>query len=230
MIIEKISPALIARMESRLKALGLSDRAASMDATGKPDIVRVIRSGTMPITHRMNSLAKVLGVSVEWLLNGTESADPPSAIIALNSAPTLPSLNEMPADIPVMGTVAGSLGEGAFLLESGEIDYVRRPRALAKTKDIYAFYVVGDSMEHRFFEGDLIYVSERRPVRIGDYVVVQVQNGENDCTQAYLKRLIKRCPKILVLEQHNISAIIDIPMKNVISIHRILTINDLYGV
>jgi hypothetical protein len=52
----------------------MTERAASLAATGQPDTVRYMRArGVMPSMPRLISLAKVLQVSLSWLLEGEDN-------------------------------------------------------------------------------------------------------------------------------------------------------------
>lgn len=151
---------------------------------------------------------------------GLESPEPP---------PLLPRKDDMPRDVPVEGTAAGST-RGAFQIEGGPVDFVRRPPGIEGAKDVYALYVVNDSMEPRFVEGELIYVHPGRPVQLGNFVVVVQKTADHEPPQAYVKRLVRRDRKTLVLEQFNPAATLELPQKTVQSVHRILTMNELFGV
>ncbi len=107
---------------------------------------------------------------------------------------------------------------------------MRRPPGIGEARDIYALYVVGNSMSPRFEEGELVYVSERRPARIGDYVVVQTMDADDGTVYAYCKRLLRKTDHTLLLEQLNPGAEIVLPMETVRAVHRILTLNKLFGI
>lgn len=228
---------LLARIDQRLRDRGLTDYRASMLAAGRPEIIRNIRRGRSnnPRRDTMEKLARVLDCSFEWLATGRGPVEPlpdvpgpggPALPAAL--APVVPARTDMALDVPVLGTAAGSL-EGAFQLDTGAaIDRVRRPPGIATAVDIYALYVVGDSMSPRFEDGELIYVSGRRPARPGDYVVVQVQTAD-DRIEAYCKRLRKRDHDRLVLEQFNPETAFDLPVARVMAVHKVLSLNDLFG-
>ena len=143
--------------------------------------------------------------------------------------PQLPARQSMPLDVPVMGTVAGSLSRGAFQFEGGVVDYVRRPPALMGARDIYALYVEGSSMEPQYFAGDLIYVNTHKPARIGDIVVVQCHNGEHAPAEASLGIYRKRTEKVILLGKRNPIAEIELNRAHVKAIHRVLTTNELFG-
>ena len=140
----------------------------------------------------------------------------------------LPSRSAMPQDVPVLGTAAGS-EEGAFQID-GVVEYVRRPPGMMGVRDLYAIYVVNSSMEPEHHPGDLRFVHPGRPVRIGDTVVVQTKVGEHGTVQAYIKRLARLTPDSVVLVQHNPPTTIEIKRPYVLHMHRVLSMNELFGV
>lgn len=220
------------RVRDRLLALGKSGRAASLEAGLHPDTVRnVLRERSkQPRGDSLLKLARALDCSVEWLVGGADESAPRASPMAdLRETPEAPLRADMPRDVPVLGTAAGS-HVGAFQVEASPIDYVRRPPGIGEARDIYALYVVGDSMSPRFEEGELIYVSERRPARVGDYVVVQTVDARDGAVHAYCKRLLRRGDRELLLEQLNPFAEIALPVETVRAVHRILTLNELFGV
>jgi phage repressor protein C with HTH and peptisase S24 domain len=129
-----------------------------------------------------------------------------------------------PENVPVRGVVRGGQG-GSFELNIGDpIEYVRRPMSLVGKGEIYALHVESDSMAPRYEPGEIILVWARRPALIGRDVVVQLRPGhEGENPRAYLKRLIRRNDKELVLEQFNPRKTMSLKMKEVISVHMVLT-------
>ncbi len=224
---------LKSRVRERLKALDKTPRAASVDAGLHPDTIRnVLRERSVkPRADSLAKLARALECSVDWLIDAGAPAAPAAAPppFGLWETPTPPARAEMPRDVPVLGTAAGS-ARGAFQLDTAAIDYVRRPPGIGASRDIYALYVVGASMSPRFEEGELIYVSERRPARVGDYVVVQTVDPDDGTVQAWVKRLARRTDTALLLEQFNPQAEIRLDGARVRAVHRILTLNELFGI
>ena len=129
-----------------------------------------------------------------------------------------------PENVAVRGVVRGGQG-GAFELNIGEpMEYVRRPLSLIGKGEIYALHVESDSMAPRYEPGEIILVWAQRPALIGRDVVVQLRpshDGENP--RAYLKRIIRRNDKELILEQFNPRKTMSLKMKDVISVHMVLT-------
>lgn len=226
---------LKARIQERLEALNLKPATASKLAGLEQTAVRMILLGRSknPRADTIEKLAQALECRVEWLLTGEGAIAPLASSTARPApdAPPVPIRSSMPMDVPVLGTAAGS-GDGAIQMDGGAIDQVRRPPGLSNARDVYAIYVEGESMEPRFAPGALVYVSPHKPPRIGDDVVVQVQLGEGQDAPvlAYVKSLERRRGLEWVFRQYN-------PPRNdvtyegrIIGVHRIYTVNELFGV
>jgi transcriptional regulator with XRE-family HTH domain len=148
----------------------------------------------------------------------------------LRSAMEVQGLATMPVDVPVYGVAVGG-ADGSFLFNGEVIDHVRRPAGIARTRGVFALYVVGSSMEPRFEEGELVYVSSGRPPSIGDYVIVERKapnEGENG--PSLIKRLVRRTGANLVLEQFNPGGLVEVPTEDVKSVYRVLPWNEVLGV
>jgi phage repressor protein C with HTH and peptisase S24 domain len=79
-------------------------------------------------------------------------------------------------------------------------------------------------MAPRYEPGEIVLIWAQRPALIGRDVVVQLRpphDGENP--RAYLKRLVRRNDKELILEQFNPKKTMALKMKDVISVHMVLT-------
>ena len=129
----------------------------------------------------------------------------------------------VPGDrIPVMGVAEGG-GEGKSLWNGEIVDYVSRPPALAGAPNGYATYVIGTSMEPRYHPGELIYVHPGKPVNLGAYVLVQLKPPEEGSPPlALIKKLSRKSATRIVLEQFNPPRTFDVPVKEIVSIHRIV--------
>ena len=145
-----------------------------------------------------------------------------------------------PRSIPVLGTAAGS-ALGAFEIGTEAIDFIRRPPSLAGSKEVYAIYVVGESMVPQHNPGDLRIIHPKRPAVPGDSVVIQTYNAATDTREAFIKVLVKDKGREVVCRQHNPPMEITYLRPNgdpemnetnntyVIRIHKVLTMNDLHG-
>ena len=142
----------------------------------------------------------------------------------------LPNMREMPLDLPVYGTTAGSHQDGSVQISTDPIDYVRRPPGLMGVKDAYSLFVEGDSMSPRHRHGDLICVRADRKARVGDDVVVVVQNGAHENHESFIAELLKLGTDEIVIGKLNPVAEIVLKRSKIRSIHRVLTLADLFGV
>ena len=82
-------------------------------------------------------------------------------------------------------------------------------------------------MSPRYEPGELIFVSPRRPARVGDDVVIVLNDGSGEQT-AYIKRLVRQGGEVVVVEQFNPSKEIRFPAAEIETIHLVLRMADLY--
>ena len=241
--------AVIRRIDERLARLRLSDREASLQAVGKPDLIRDMRRGKgMPRGDRLAALARVLGTTSDWLLAGGQAGEAErraeflltrvrtEAQAADYSAfrPLTPVNDLLP--LPLLGTALAGESEmpesGLELIElnAGEVlDYLQRPPSLASDRDAYALTILSDSMYPRFSPGERVAVSPRAPVSIGDDVIVQLRAPahDNDDPEAdririvLAKRLVRRSASFVELQQFNPDQTFRIEAGRVAAIHKI---------
>lgn len=233
-MIRTMNKILIERLNLLLEQSNMSAQRLSVEATGAKDTVRKILDGTTknPRIDTLIKLAAVLGTTPQYLMGDDLAGAAPTATPngKGSSTPEMPARTTMPLDVPVMGTAAGSHLRGAFQLEGGVVDYVRRPPALSGARDIYALYVEGASMEPQYFAGDLIYINPHKPPRTGDIIVVQCKNSDHGSTEATLGIFRKTTEKAVVIGKRNPAAEIEIARETVKSIHKVLSTNELFGV
>lgn len=141
----------------------------------------------------------------------------------------LPGFATLPRDLPVRGVAVGGT-DADFQLNGETVDYVRRPPGLAKVRDAFAIYVVGDSMSPRFEEGELLFINPHRPARPGDDVLIEMKPNGHEAGDAFIKRLVKRTPTQWVCRQFNPPAELSYPVAEVKHVLRIMSGADLLGV
>lgn len=211
----------------------LTEREASLDATGKPDLIRDMRRGRMPSSDRLQALADTLSTTVDFLLGKSTSSvrpgeDPPA------------TLDRLPKDVPVYGTALGAnleVEDGGSIVSVEQtiiemtdvVDRVLRHPGIAGDMDAYSLTVVGVSMEPRWDDGDPIYITTRRQAAIGDYVVVQIRNGSEEVVSALVKKLIGRRSDAYHLEQFNPPMRFWVSKRMVARIHPVLSPRELAG-
>ncbi len=104
-----------------------------------------------------------------------------------------------------------------------------RPAALSGSRQLYAIYVSGSSMAPMHGHGELRFVDPARPARPGDTVVVQTRPSSETGGETLLKIFVGRKDDKTVLRQLNPEATVEIPNRHVVSVHRVLTTNELFG-
>jgi phage repressor protein C with HTH and peptisase S24 domain len=124
--------------------------------------------------------------------------------------------------IPAYGHAMGGK-DGRFIWNGNKIADVLAPPSLANVPNAYAVYVVGDSMEQRYFAGELVFVNPNLPVRQRDFVVVQILSAvEGDPPDAYVKQFVSQSASNIRLMQFKPKKTIEFPVNRVISVHRII--------
>jgi phage repressor protein C with HTH and peptisase S24 domain len=228
---------LAQRIIDRLKVVGLTANAASLQATGNISTIPNILNGRSknPRLDTLEKIAKVLRCRVEWLATGDGSPEleaPPTTTPEVSLAPVpYPTRDNSLRDVPVLGTAAGSeIGKGAFQLSTDVVEYVMRPQGLLTVKDCYALYVEGESMSPKFEPGDLVFVNPNRKPRPGDYVIVQEPDSNRGEAQAFIKLLVTITGTTIKTRQLNPPAEISFVIRPGVIVHRVMLPNDLYGV
>ena len=239
---------LAERLRDRIDSLGRKPRDVSMSATGKPDLVRdIFRLKRMPTAPIMQQLAAELGTTTEYLLGQTENPQQVLSEVAIADNRldymTRSASRSRPEDtpgIPLVGTgdcadleVIDDDGHDITIERSSfDADYqvrmIDRPPALRGARHAYAIYFQGSSMEPRFFAGEIGIVDPDRPAAPGDFVLVQLNNGEEDHVVSVLvKRLIRQTSAYLELEQFNPATVFKIDKNKVARVHKIMPPTDL---
>ncbi|MCQ0987525.1 XRE family transcriptional regulator [Jiella marina] len=228
------------RLKIALEASGKTARAASLDAGLSQEFVHKILTGKSksPRSDNLAKLAAALGVPLAWLAEGDTpgtahpkpSTKPDVEPIAAFNMDEL--RNAMPPNMPVYGTVAASMAvhhEGAFEMESRIVEFVRRPPALMQVPDAYAFYVAGNSMVPAHMPGEVRFVHPYRPPRQGDTVVVQAQYADHHGIEAFLGIYDHVTEEKLFIRKLNPDAMVEFAARYVKAVHRVLTMNEMFG-
>lgn len=176
--------------------------------------------------HVRPHLAALLGIDETMLKLSADEAPRPgpleprprSNVVGRTSMP-------MAGTVPLYGVARGG-PDGRFVLNGNKIADVLAPPKLASVPDAYAVYVVGDSMEPRYFSGEALFVHPRLPVRQGDFVVAQIAAEEGEPPEAYVKRFVSLDDKLLRLEQFNPKKIMKFAARRLVSLHRIIMAGD----
>lgn len=106
--------------------------------------------------------------------------------------------SENSAMVPVYGYAAGSLQQGLNLSNGEVVDWVTRHPAQIGINHAFAVYVFSDSMEPRYFRGELVYVHPGRPPEMNRDCIVEMKNGD-----AYIKRFLRQSEDKIRVAQLN---------------------------
>lgn len=231
---------LFERITQKREELGLSERALSIAATGKPDVIRDIKRGKgMPNAAVLGQLATVLGTTSDWLLGRAEGHAPLTSEAVLRDAPT----GWRGADRDGIPVLATGYCDDLHITDDGssfdvervqlELDqvvrYVQRPAYLWNARDAYAIDLLGDSMEPVLPQGSVRLVDPRRAPAPGDDVVVQLTdgNGGSDIVTVLVKRLVRATSAYIELRQFNPAITFRVPRRQVARLHRIVSYDEL---
>lgn len=230
---------LKARIRERLDATGKSMHAVSKAIGANAGYVRDLldpAKNTMPTIEKLRAIAQELETSVDYLSGDSDSSDQVRSDVTLSDKHIeWRGPDRADPGIPLVGTgdcadleVCDASGEMITVERSSfdpdhHVRMLQRPPALRGQSDLYAVYFHGESMEPRFEAGEVGIVDPRRPVRNGDYVLVQMNGGDSDDVVSVLvKRLVRQNAREIVLEQFNPAAVFTVPKSKVTRVHRIL--------
>ena len=112
-------------------------------------------------------------------------------------------------DFPIYGSSQAG-NEGQVVDYDHVVEYRHRPPELIGVNGAWGMYVVGDSMEPRYFHGDRVHVNPHKPVRAGRFVVIV----RHDNT-ALVKQFVAKNDSRYKLRQLNPKRDIEIPAAEV---------------
>ncbi len=242
----EIDEILPERIQERLDALGKSKRALSLSIGAHAGYIRDLFDRdrfNVPSALRLQAIAQELETTTDYLIGQADNYAQVTSEISLSDR-HLEWRGPTPQDpgIPLVGT--GDCGDLELCDTTGQmveiertsfdpdfhVRYITRPPALRGALDLYAIYFHGSSMEPKFEAGDVGIVDPRRPAGSGDYVVVQLRDGETESVSSVLvKRLVRQSSKELLLEQFNPALTFTLPRNRVVRVHRILRTGEMMG-
>lgn len=221
-------------LRAKLEDKGLSWKEASLAIGRGPTFVgEYFRKGVPRELHENDraKLATLIGVNPDQLRLVVDKNQAKGQRAVQQNGFHMRKL-EIPATshvdkVPIMGIGEG--GPHGHSLWNGEVvGHVDRPPVLTDVPKGYAIYVVGSSMEPRYYPGETVYVNPGRPAKSGDFVIVQLHPlADGEPPRALIKRLAKQTPTKLVLEQFNPPKTFDVERAEVYAVHRIVGTSEL---
>lgn len=126
-------------------------------------------------------------------------------------------------DLPVFASAQG--GADGMIVAYDPIEWIERPAPLGGVPDAFAMYVVNDSMEPRYRQGDLLLIHPQRPVRRGKDVLVisrDDMDGAGGEHSAWIKELVRLEAEQVVLRQLNPASEFTLPRARVAGLHLVV--------
>lgn len=220
-----------ARLKSKLADLNwsLPRLAAEM---GRPDDAALIESLGKYVNGKVDNprgtmlrdIAKAIGTTEIELRTGNNlTMSVPLSEAEPNSRDNarLGGAVSLSHTVPVYGQAMGGK-HGEFVLNGNKVGDLLAPSSLIGVPDAYAVYIAGDSMEPRYFAGEVAFIHPRLTVKKGDFVVAQIATDEGSAPLAFVKRFLSMDDRRLRLEQLNPRKALEFPRKRVVSVHLIL--------
>jgi phage repressor protein C with HTH and peptisase S24 domain len=104
------------------------------------------------------------------------------------------------ADLPVYASAEG--GPSGMMVTYDPVDWLVRPDALQNVRDAFAVYVIGESMEPRYEQGDMILVHPTKPPKRDDDVLLLSEQSDG-AFAALVKRLVRWDSNSWTVRQYN---------------------------
>ncbi len=193
---------LAGRLERAMREAGYNPRSLSLSAALGMTAVRDILDGRIasPRYATLSALARVLGVSVEWLVNGD---------VAEGAAATPVQAAGQPRDFPVYGAARGG-SAGSMAVDNTPIEHMARPDPLLTVSSAYGVYIVGESMSPAYEQGDVALVHPGQPPRRGTDVIL-TRTDAHGTPEVLIKRLVGWTDDQWQLCQYNPAQSFDLP-------------------
>lgn len=230
------------RLRLRKAERGLSARALSrIIGTNDSYIGQVLGGkGGMPSSARLLAMASELDTTTDWLIGRADNPGQVASEVSFHDIRTEWRGENRADKIPVFASgycddleveADGELirVEQSLFEPGNVIQMIQRPPALWAAREAYAIYFHGSSMEQRFYQGEIGIVNPQRPPGPGDFVVVQLNDGQSvEVIHVLVKRLVRQSASYVELEQFNPPLVFRIDRKRVARMHLILGPASLY--
>jgi SOS-response transcriptional repressor LexA len=89
-------------------------------------------------------------------------------------------------DLPVHSTFREGF-DGFWFVDGDAKEFVERPANLRGVANAFALYADGDSMQPRYFAGEMLFVNPNRPITPNCFVAIEMNDGRGQVRQ-FLRR------------------------------------------
>lgn len=224
-----------ARLADAMKARKLTNEGMAEKLDAHPVTVSKLRSGTLALDDEWRARAALALAIPEDILFGEGPLPEPRPFemwispkkAARRAADRASSANDNRM-LPLFGLAAGSL-QGAHSMTADPIDEVPCPPGLRDVMGAYALRTRGESMIPRYLPDEILYVNPNQRVKSGDHVIVQTMLHDSAGTETWVKRYETENADTIQVSQYNPVAKVEFRKKFVLHVHRVLPINELFG-
>lgn len=197
------------RVKYAREKIGISQTALAEAVGIRQPTISDLEKGGNQGTKKLNAIAKVLSVNLDWLEYGGTEIQP---------APQMSNVTpvELPPRIPLINSVqAGGWGQLIDLSQiEDEIEWVHSSRPARR--HTFALRVQGDSMMPMFQDGSIVIVEPDEILKHGSYVIAKCNNDTEvtfkqyaiDAGRAYLRPLNTQYPTLEIKEDCRIIGIV----------------------
>lgn len=166
---------------------------------------------TSPELDRIPELARILGVTSDWLLKAKGSGPSPAATAATSNRrtkgtkPILTPGDQLVSNerrLPVYAAARG--GDGHSIITFDAIEHLKMPSVLDGVKGGYGLLLTGESMVPSYRPSDIALINPNLPpMRDTDVVLYHSSDSVPNEHEAIIKRLIGFNDQVWKLEQYN---------------------------
>lgn len=180
--------ALKDNLKTARKAKGWSQADLAREAGASQQLISQIENGVPSAgKDQLPSIAAALGIEVTDLDRDFWNSHPALKVVRAKVEERRDTPPPASVALPLYAAVRG--GHAEMVLENNPIGIERHP--LEGVRDAYAVYVVGESMEPVFRQGDQLLVNPHIPPSPGVDVILQSETLETGERYAMVKRLVR---------------------------------------
>lgn len=192
------------------------------------ELARVLGKDTTVVNKLVNGPRKITddeGVKIRaWISSWGKPAQ--ASLLegrtpARSADPEPPDADRNKPDVPVWASVSAGDADGTMIMTDRPIDWIRRSDAILHVPDPFAFFIVGDSMEDRFYQGDQAVVRRTPAPRPGDDCVF-IQHAADGAIYGLVKRLLRSTADAWQVRQLNPRKDFSLPKKKWAEAYRIV--------
>jgi phage repressor protein C with HTH and peptisase S24 domain len=200
---------IAAIIKSRRDELDLSqDALAEMVGTSQTTIEKIENRKTLN-SRFLPKIFGALGLPLDMLVSSEKRVGVDYALVDGKQRLLAIEAKSVPGDqlvgekdLPIYSAVRAGSFTDSVLVSPDAIDYVRRPEPLQRARNGYGLYVMGDSMEPAYRQGDLALIHPNLPPKAGDEVVVCSVDADGEF-YALIKQLVRATADKWYLRQYN---------------------------